>query len=166
MAWSAWSKISLSLTSYENRLTVDYLISEVLQKFLVFADGSYSKAKISMLPLDGSSVGPTTLPIELSMYRPVALDLDITDNRIYWTDVIQDTISRVFINGSSPEVIISAGVSTPDGLAVDPLGGNIYWTDTGTNKIEVSRMDGSMRKTLIDQHLDQPRDIILDLNKG
>lgn len=145
---------------------MDYLISEVLQKFLVFADGSYSQAKISMLPLDGSSVGPITLPIELSMYRPVALGLDITDNRIYWTDVIQDTISRVFINGSSPEVIISVDVSTPDGLAVDPLGGNIYWTDTGTNKIEVSRMDGSMRKTLIDQHLDQPRDIILDLNKG
>ena len=166
MAWPAWSEISLSLTFYEIKLTVDYLTSEVFQKFLIFADGSYSQAKISMLPLDGSSVGPTTLPIEFSMYRPVALDLDITDNRIYWTDVFKDTISRVYINGSSPEVIISVDVFTPDGLAVDPLGGNIYWTDTGTNKIEVSRMDGSMRKTLIDQHLDQPRDIILDLNKG
>lgn len=166
MAWSTWSVISLSLTSYKIELTVDYLIFEVFQKFLVFADGSYSQAKIFMLPLDGSSVGPTALPIELSMTRPVALDLDIRDNRIYWTDVTLNTISRVFINGSSPEIIISLDVFTPDGLAVDPLGGNIYWTDTGTNKIEVSRMDGTMRKTLIDQDLDQPRDIILDLNKG
>ena len=162
----AWSEISLSLPSYEIKLTVDYFTSVVSQKFLVFADGSYSQAEISMLPLDGSSVQPTTLPIILPMYRPVALDLDITGNRIYWTDVRQNTISRVFINGSSPEVIISVGVYTPDGLAVDPLGGNIYWTDTGTDKIEVSRMDGSMRKTLIDQDLDQPRDIILDLSKG
>lgn len=145
---------------------MDYPIFQVLQKFLVFADGSYSQAKISMLPLDGASVGATSLPISLSMIRPVALDVDITDNRIYWTDVILNTISRAFINGSSPEVIVSLDVFTPDGLAVDPLGRNIYWTDTGTNKIEVSRMDGSMRKTLIDQDLDQPRDIILDLNKG
>ena len=145
---------------------MDYFISVVFQKFLVFADGSYSQAKISMLILDSSSVQPAALPIEFTMSRPVALDLDITGNRIYWTDVIQNTISRAFINGSSPEVIISVDVYTPDGLAVDPLGGNIYWTDTGTKKIEVSRMDGSMRKTLIDQDLDKPRDIILDLSKG
>jgi len=119
-----------------------------------------------MFPLDGSSVGATALPIELNMALPLALGVDITDNRIYWTDVTLNTISRAFINGSSPEVIVSLDVFTPHGLAVDPLGGNIYWTDTGTNKIEVSRMDGSMRKTLIDQDLDQPRDIILDLNKG
>ena len=144
---------------------MDYPIFQVLQKFLVFADGSYSRAKISMLPLDGSSVA-TALPISLSMIRPVALDVDITDNRIYWTDVTLNTISRAFINGSSPEVIVSRHVFTPDGLAVDPLGRNIYWTDTAKNKIEVSRMDGSMRKTLINQDLDQPRDIILDLNKG
>ena len=130
----------------------------------MFAEAS--KSEIFIFPLDGSSPEAKPLPIELDMDRPVALDLDMKENRIYWTDTYLNTISRVFINGSSPEVIISVDVFTPDGLAVDPLGGNIYWTDTGTNKIEVSRMDGSMRKTLIDQHLDQPRDIILDLNKG
>ena len=100
------------------------------------------------------------------MYRPVALVLDITENRIYWTDISQHTISRVFINGSSPEVIISEGVYYSYGLAVDPLGRNIYWTDTQTNTIEVSKMDGTMRKALIHQDVDNPRDIILDLDKG
>ena len=100
------------------------------------------------------------------IWRPVALDMDIRDKRIYWTDVTLNTISRVFVNGSSPEILVSVNVSSPDGLAVDPLGGNIYWTDTGIDKIEVSRLDGSMRKTLIGQNLDEPRDIILDLNKG
>lgn len=160
----AWSVILLSLTSYKIELTKGLLIFEVFQKFLVFADAS--QAEIFVLPLDGSSLGATALPIGQNMYRPVALGLDITDNRIYWTDVSVNRISRAFINGSSPEVIVSLNVFTPDGLAVDPLGRNIYWTDTGTNKIEVSRMDGSMRKTLIDQDLDRPRDIILDLNKG
>ena len=101
-----------------------------------------------------------------TIWRPVALDIDLRDNRIYWTDVTLNTISRVFINGSSPEVLVTVNVSNSDGLAVDPLGGNMYWTDTGIDKIEVSRLDGSMRKTLIDQNLDEPRDIILDLNEG
>ena len=100
------------------------------------------------------------------MDRPVALDLDITENRIYWTDINLNTISRVFINGSSPEIIVSEDVYSTYGLAVDPLGRNIYWTDTYASKIEVSRMDGTMRKTLIHQDLDNPTDIILHLEKG
>jgi len=134
------------------------------QKFLLFAESS--KSEIFFFPLDGSSQEAKPLPIELDMYQPVALDLDITENRIYWTDTNLNTISRVFINGSSPEVIISDDVQDSNGLAVDPLGRNIYWTDADTNRIEVSRMDGTMRKTLINRDLDNPRDIILDLRNG
>ena len=100
------------------------------------------------------------------MYQPVALDLDITENRIYWTDTGRNTISRVFINGSSPEVIVSDNVYGSDGLAVDPVGKNIYWTNTYANKIEVSRLDGTMSKTLVRHDLDNPADIILHLEKG
>ena len=116
--------------------------------------------------MDGSYPKPTPVPLQLDMDWPVALDLDITENRIYWTDSWQNTITRAFINGSSPEVIISGNAPYSYGLAVDPLGRNIYWTDTGTNTIEVSRMNGTMRKTIIRQDLDNPRDIILDLRKG
>ena len=106
------------------------------------------------------------VPIEINMYRPVALGLDIVENRIYWTDTSHNTISRAFINGSSAEVIVSDNVYDSYGLAVDPLGRNIYWSDIYANKIEVSRMDGTMRKTLIHQDLDNPTDIILHLSKG
>ncbi|XP_078347608.1 low-density lipoprotein receptor-related protein 4-like [Oculina patagonica] len=137
-----------------------------LQKFILFAGGYSSQAGIFLLSLDGSNSEAKPIPIDLNMYRPVALGLDIVENRIYWTDTSRNTISRVFINGSSPEVIVSENVDDSYGLAVDPLGRNIYWTDTYANKIEVSRMDGSMRKTLIHQDLDNPRDIILHLKKG
>ena len=134
------------------------------QKFLLFAEGS--KSEIFLFPLDGSSPEAKPVPIELDMDRPVALDLDMKENRIYWTDTNLNTISRVFINGSSPEVIVSEDFYHSYGLAVDPLGRNIYWTDTSSNKIEVSRLDGTMRKTLINQDLDNPRDIILDPRNG
>ena len=119
-----------------------------------------------MFPLNDLNVRAKPIPIELSMGRPVALGLDITENRIYWTDAHLHTISRVFINGSSPEVISSESGYYSYGLAVDPLGRNIYWTNADTNTIELSRMDGTMRKTLIRQDIDNPRDIILDLRKG
>ena len=130
----------------------------------MFADAS--QAEILVLSLNDSNAMAQAVPIELNIRRPVALALDLTEKRIYWTDVTLNTISRVFINGSSPEVLVSEDIYSPDGLAVDPLGGNIYWSDTGTNKIEVSRKDGTMRKTLISDNLDEPRDIILDLAKG
>ena len=98
--------------------------------------------------------------------QPTALDFDSTEDRIYWTDRSLKTISRIFINGSSSETVISRGVYYPFGLAVDPVGRNIYWTDHSRNKIEVSRMDGSIRKTLITRDLDNPRDIILDIDEG
>ena len=130
----------------------------------MFAEGS--RSEIFIFPLDGSSPEAKPLPIELDMDRPAALDLDMKENRIYWTDPYLNTISRVFINGSSPEIIVSEDVYNSYGLAVDPLGRNIYWTDLASNKIEVSRMDGTMRKTLIHQDLDNPMDIVLDLRKG
>lgn len=132
----------------------------------MFAAGYYSYAGIYLFPLNDLNARAKRIPIELSIERPVALGLDITENRIYWTDPWQNTITRAFINGSSPEVIISGYALYSYGLAVDPLGRNIYWTDTQTNTIEVSRMNGTMRKTLIRQDLDDPRDIILDLRKG
>ena len=130
----------------------------------MFADGYNSHAGIFLFPLNDLDVRAKPIPIELSMGRPVALGLDITENRIYCTDLWRNTISRVFINGSLLEVIISGRYSY--GLAVDPLGRNIYWTDDDTNTIEVSRMNGTMRKTLIRQDIDNPRDIILNLRKG
>ncbi|XP_022782763.1 low-density lipoprotein receptor-related protein 6-like [Stylophora pistillata] len=136
----------------------------IFQKFLLFADDW--DTKIYIVDLDDSNFLAKALPIGGFYYEPYALGMDITDNRVYWTGVYQNSIRRAFINGTSPEVVVSVNVRNPAGLAVDPVGGNIYWSDTYTKKIEVSRMDGTMRKVLIDKDLDKPMDIILDLTKG
>ena len=138
----------------------------VPQKILLFADSGLNQ--IYTLSLDESNTSAKLVPMAHihRMRRPAALDFDSTEDRIYWTDTTLSTISRMFINGSSSETVISGGVYYPYGLAVDPVGRNIYWTDHSLNKIEVSRMNGSIRKTLITRDLDNPRDIILDIDKG
>ncbi|XP_041071839.1 low-density lipoprotein receptor-related protein 6 isoform X2 [Carcharodon carcharias] len=95
-----------------------------------------------------------------------ALDFDVTDNRIYWTDISLKTISRAFMNGSSLEHVVEFGLDYPEGMAVDWLGKNLYWADTGTNRIEVARLDGQHRQVLVWKDLDSPRALALDPAEG
>lgn len=115
-----------------------------------------------------------------------ALDFDVSERRIYWTDVqakvgpavpepvlfdtdrkqhlshpylpsVLQTISRAYMNGSSVEHVIEFGLDYPEGMAIDWMGRNIYWADTGTNRIEVARLDGQHRQVLVCKDLDNPR---------
>lgn len=88
-----------------------------------------------------------------------ALDFDVTERRIYWTDIQGKTISRAYMNGSSVEHVIEFGLDYPEGMAVDWMGRNIYWADTGTNRIEVARLDGHYRQVLICKDIDTPRSL-------
>ncbi|XP_023673593.2 low-density lipoprotein receptor-related protein 6-like isoform X1 [Paramormyrops kingsleyae] len=95
-----------------------------------------------------------------------ALDFDVTDNRIYWTDITLKTISRAFMNGSALEPVVEFGLDYPEGMAVDWLGKNLYWADTGTNRIEVAKLDGQHRQVLVWKDLDSPRALALDPAEG
>lgn len=132
-----------------------------MQPFLLFADATYGRIK-KFSPQDSGSL--MSLPLENSISRPVALAYDVVEDRVYWTDTIRKSISRAFLNGSSQEVVHDSKLQTPDGLAVDIIGRNLYWADT--HNLGISKLDGSHRKALITTNLLQPRDIILDLNKG
>lgn len=88
-----------------------------------------------------------------------ALDFDVSERRIYWTDIQAKTISRAYMNGSSVEHVIEFGLDYPEGMAVDWMGHNIYWADTGTNRIEVAQLDGQYRQVLVCKDLDNPRSL-------
>ncbi|XP_074659791.1 low-density lipoprotein receptor-related protein 6-like [Tubulanus polymorphus] len=96
----------------------------------------------------------------------MALDFDIDDNRIYWTDLQLKSISRAFINGSALETVIQFGLEFPEGMAVDWVAHNLYWADMSTKRIEVARLDGSSRRVIIWRDLEDPRSLALDPPQG
>lgn len=49
---------------------------------------------------------------------------------------------------------------------MDSVGRNLYWTDRTSDRIEVSKLDGSFRKTLVYKNLNDPVDIVLDIENG
>ncbi|XP_070568538.1 low-density lipoprotein receptor-related protein 6-like isoform X1 [Ptychodera flava] len=95
-----------------------------------------------------------------------ALDFDINDNRIYWSDTSVKSISRAFMNGSAVEHVIEFGLEYPESMAVDWIARNIYWGDSGTRRIEVAKLDGSARRVLLWQNIGNPRSLVLDPKEG
>uniref|UniRef100_A0A8C3FXL8 LDL receptor related protein 5 n=1 Tax=Chrysemys picta bellii TaxID=8478 RepID=A0A8C3FXL8_CHRPI len=130
------------------------------EAFLVFT----SRAAIHRISLETNN-NDVAIPLT-GVKEASALDFDVSDNRIYWTDISLKTISRAFMNGSSLEHVIEFGLDYPEGMAVDWMGKNLYWADTGTNRIEVAHLDGQYRQVLVWKDLDNPRSLALDPTKG
>jgi low density lipoprotein receptor-related protein 5/6 len=131
----------------------------------MFADAD--AGKIYQMQLNNVNVKPIAIPFHASarISRPVALEYNKNDDRIYWTDVTLRTISRAFRNGTGYELLFN-DIGVADGLTIDLAGGNLYWTSTTHNTVETSKLDGSFRKTLVNYNLDEPRDIIVDPISG
>ncbi|XP_048887171.1 low-density lipoprotein receptor-related protein 5-like [Brienomyrus brachyistius] len=132
----------------------------VPEAFLLFT----SRADIRSISLGTKGID-VAIPLT-GVKEASALDFDVSENRIYWTDVSAKTISRAFMNGSLVERVIEFGLDYPEGMAVDWMGRNLYWADTGTNRIEVAHLDGQYRQVLVCKDLDNPRSLALDPANG
>lgn len=131
-------------------------------KFVIFAEAD--TGEIYKVPLEVPETPCYPLRISTNISRPVAVDYDPVDGKIYWSDVTLQLVARAFPNGSSVEVI-AYNVSSPEGLAVDYVGRTLYWTDQANNRIEVARLDGSSRRSLITSNIEEPRAILLDIGE-
>ncbi|GFU58759.1 low-density lipoprotein receptor-related protein 5 [Nephila pilipes] len=140
-------------------LTSDNVTCIVPEAFLIFS----RKENIRRISLESNR--GDTIPIS-GVQEANALDYNINDDRIYWTDVISKTINRAFMNGSAVEPVVEFGLNYPEGMAVDWIAQNLYWADMGLNRIEVSRLNGLHRKVLLYQNMDDPRSLVLDPAEG
>ncbi|XP_076116037.1 low-density lipoprotein receptor-related protein 6-like isoform X1 [Mytilus galloprovincialis] len=131
------------------------------EAFLIFS----GQQNIKRLSLESNHrIRP--IPIRGIKEAPIAIDYDINDNRIYWTDATERTISRAFMNGSAVEKVIQYGLEYPEGMVVDWVAKNIYWVDTGSKRIEVARTDGTSRRVIVWKELHQPRALAIDPANG
>jgi sugar lactone lactonase YvrE len=84
---------------------------------------------------------------------------------IYWTEPMDNKISRMNLNSMEVEEIVTKGLAGPERIAIDAIGGKIYWTDQGTHKIQRSNLDGSEVEDII-VGLVQPYGIAVDTING
>ncbi|XP_065832089.1 low-density lipoprotein receptor-related protein 4-like [Oscarella lobularis] len=130
-------------------------------KFLMFA----RRTDIRVISFDTAIHSNVILPLN-GLRSAIALDFDINQNQVFWSDVILDSISKFKMNSKEQKVIASNNLEIPTGLAVDWINEKVYWTDAGTDKIEVSNFDGSQRSVVIWSGMERPRDIVVDPSNG
>ena len=93
----------------------------------------------------------------------VAIDFDIEQEMVYWTDIHHDSLHRAKIEAedNSYETVIKFNLASPEGIAVDWVGSKLYWTDRTPGKIEVSELDGRNRAVLVSEDVQNPRAIVV-----
>ncbi|XP_068751456.1 low-density lipoprotein receptor-related protein 1-like isoform X2 [Montipora capricornis] len=120
---------------------------------------SSEKTTVRATSLDPHNTKDQMIPVRGCIIA-VAVDFSFEDQLVFWSDVGADTISKVFLNGSGHERVVSDGLSRPEGISYDWTAKNIYWTDVGEKVIAVARYDGSYHKVLISSDMSKPRAII------
>ncbi|XP_012733520.2 low-density lipoprotein receptor-related protein 8 isoform X1 [Fundulus heteroclitus] len=118
--------------------------------------------RIDLLKSEYTQVVPT-------LKNAVALDVDVSTNKMFWCDLYHRKIYSAYINkasDSSQQVTLVDSLHSPEGLAVDWVHKNIYWTDSGNKSISVATGDGRKRKVLIATELSEPRAIAVDPHHG
>uniref|UniRef100_A0A7N6BSR2 EGF-like domain-containing protein n=1 Tax=Anabas testudineus TaxID=64144 RepID=A0A7N6BSR2_ANATE len=118
--------------------------------------------RIDLLKSEYTQVVPT-------LKNAVALDVDVSTNKMFWCDLYHQKIYSAYINeasDSSQQVTLIDSLHSPEGLAVDWVHKNIYWTDSGNKSISVATGDGRKRKVLIASDLSEPRAIAVDPHQG
>ncbi|XP_056452099.1 low-density lipoprotein receptor-related protein 8-like [Gadus chalcogrammus] len=100
----------------------------------------------------------------------VALDVDVANNRIFWSDRFHRKIYSAFIQEASEPSqqvpLLQASLQAPVGLALDWLQHNLYWTDAGHKTLSVASVDGARRRVLVSTELSEPRAVVLDPHNG
>ena len=92
-----------------------------------------------------------------------AIDVDLKNKYLYWSNVVNDTIKRVSLSHiGAVETIIADSLESVDGIAYDWVNRKLYWTDGKRRVIEVADPEEpNSRLTLIDENLNKPRAIVL-----
>lgn len=131
-----------------------YSIVVVTKKAIwqLFMDTKLSRATFRKVQLDHD-------PMML-----VALGYDPVDKRVYWSDVDEGSINRIFLSGIGSKQQIQRNAGVVDGMALDVQNNFIYWTEVSNNvrrgRIMRASLDGRNPRQMR-QGLDKPRAIVL-----
>ncbi len=92
------------------------------------------------------------------------IEIDKTNQRIFYTVTNDGFIRSIDLDGSSQEIVVS-GVGTVQGMDYDPFCDKIYWTEFVTGRIKRANGDGTNIETILDLN-SKPFDLVIDIESG
>ncbi|XP_025083702.1 low-density lipoprotein receptor-related protein 5-like isoform X2 [Pomacea canaliculata] len=134
------------------------------RKFLLVAKSG--PANIHRIDLSSSKI--STIPID-GLKKPIAVDYDPVEGRVYWTDVEERTIRSAKDGGSNVRLLRQLGQkAAPHGLSLDSQSRLLIYTDLGEKVFGLITLYSkyNYHHIVIDSDIDVPRDIELDKDNG
>ncbi|KAM9664148.1 low-density lipoprotein receptor-related protein 2 [Trichechus inunguis] len=117
------------------------------------------RGRISYVNLYSGNSSSTVIASDIGSAEGIAFDW--INNRIYYSDYVNQTINSMAVDGSNRTVI--ARVLRPRAVVLDPCRGYMYWTDWSTNaKIERATLGGNFRVSIVNSSLVWPNGLTLD----
>ncbi len=102
-----------------------------------------------------------------TVIKAQGLAIDVANDRLYWTDWVNDKIQTSNLLGQQITDLVTTGLQLPEGIALDTLGGKMYWVDSGTRKVQRANLDGTGVEDLVSYTGSVNLDAIaLDLTAG
>ena len=121
---------------------------------------------LRFLSVDDNTIREVLSPFSLRNFSsPVGVDYDAATQQVYWTDIVDDTVSVGGLQGGNRRQVVR-GLSIPGGLAVDWVSNLLYFTDEDLAVLGVASSDGRYAMILLDNDLTHPRSIALDPRNG
>ncbi|XP_063776116.1 low-density lipoprotein receptor-like isoform X2 [Pseudophryne corroboree] len=98
-----------------------------------------------------------------------SVDYDVQQQRVFWMDLNAESIKWLTL-GTKTKGTLVKGIKS-DCIAVDWVGRNLYWTDGVAGQILATALNASWKgypeyTVVIDEHLDQPRSLVLQSLSG
>lgn len=146
------------------RLASDERNCNSVEEFLMYSQQRFIKGKVLDPVIEGFS--DAMLPVVSRRARFVGLDFDARDEKIYYSDVLQDVIYRVHRRTEAKEIVLASQNEGVEGLAVDWASKNLYYIDSRKGTLNVlSTRNVTYRRTLL-KNLKRPRAIVVHPNRG
>ncbi|XP_060033733.1 low-density lipoprotein receptor-related protein 2 [Erinaceus europaeus] len=115
--------------------------------------------QISYISLNPGFNSPTALVSDIGVSFGIAFDW--INGRIYYSDIKNQTINSMALDGSSRSVV--ARVTNPRAIVLDPCRGYMYWIDwSNSAKIERATLGGNFREPIVNTSLVRPSALALD----
>ncbi|XP_063240571.1 low-density lipoprotein receptor-related protein 2 [Bacillus rossius redtenbacheri] len=146
------------------RLLKDLRHCARIEEFLMYSQQRFIKGRVLDPVIEGFS--DAMLPVVARRARFVGLDFDSKNYYVYYSDVLQDVIYRIYRNGTGREIVLASQNEGVEGLAVDWASQNLYYIDSRKGTLNVlSTRNVTHRRTLL-KNLKRPRAIVVHPNKG
>ncbi len=113
---------------------------------------------------DGSGSPTTLFDSSDGIDNPRGVAADLTNNKIYWSDLLDNDIKVGNLDGSGSATVLFSGLDLPTNIAIDPINNKIYWseaTNSTSDRIMVGNLDGSGSPSVVFSNVDA-RGIVVD----